>query len=511
MKGSKKAFSSGKTLITVLLIIVQIAWIILLLQQVTQISEWVSGFVQLISLIMAIYIVGKDDVAAYRMGWVILIIIAPVIGGFLYLIWGDKRSSVFLHKKLDKGKDGIGNYVNQDEQIMKSFRDKMPRSSGTAKYLSDCGFPVWQKTIVKYHSIGEYQFADMIEELKKAKNFIFMEYFIIREGHMWNTILDILREKASTGVDVRLIYDDFGCLTNLPHDYDKKLGKMGSKAIRFNTIIPVVAIAMNNRDHRKLMIIDGNVAFTGGLNLADEYINRWVCFGHWKDSGLMLKGEAVFNFTLMFLEMWNAFRPGELEGLETYMPNEKYPSEGFIQPFYDSPFDNETISVNLYIDLITRAKDYIYIFTPYLIIGDEMTNSLRMAAKRGVDVRIVIPGIPDKKITYRLTRSFSTPLIESGIRVYEYSPGFLHSKSYVIDDETAIVGTINTDYRSLYLHFECGVLMSNCEEVLDVRDDALRTFEVSHEVTMEERTKKTFFALLGRGFDAILKIFAPLF
>lgn len=515
MKESRKVFSSGKTLMTILLITMQIIWIVLILERVTQRYDWISGLVQLLSILMAIYIVGKDDVVAYRIGWLLIILAAPVIGGFVYLIWGDKRSSFFMQKKLNRGKEVTKDYVNRNYEILRAFREKMPRASGSAKYLSDCGFPVWQNTKLKYHSLGEYQFEDMITELRKAESFIFLEYFIIREGHMWNTILDILSKKAANGVDVRIIYDDLGCLYNLPHDYYKKLERMGIKVIRFNPVIPLVVIVMNNRNHRKMIVIDGKVAFTGGLNLADEYINRQFRFGHWKDSGLMLKGDAVLNFTIMFLEMWNSFRPGELEDKEKYLQidahNEDNVSEGFVQPFGDSPFDNETVSVNLYIDMISRAKDYIYIFTPYLIMSDEMSNALRMAAKRGVDVRIVIPGIPDKKITYRLTRSYTMPLLRAGIRVYEYSPGFLHSKSYVIDDETAIVGTVNSDYRSLYLQFECGVMMSDCEAVLEVKDDALRTFEVAHEVTIEERNRKTLLGFAGRGFDAIIKLFAPMF
>lgn len=515
MDSSNKLVTSGKTIVTILLIVMQVVWLVLLVNKVSHTNGLLSGVFQFLSIIMALFIVDKDDVAAYRMGWVLLIIIAPVFGGLVYLIWGDKRSSIFMRRKLYKGAESIQGRIHQDPEVTEKFAEAMPRAAGCARYLSSCGFPVWQNTQVKYHCLGDYQFTDMIEELKKAEKFIFIEYFIIEEGLMWNSILDILREKIAAGVDVRVIYDDFGCLSKLPSNYHKKLESMGIKCLRFNPIIPIIAVVMNNRDHRKIMVVDGKVAFTGGLNLADEYINAKCRFGHWKDSGVMLKGDAVWSFTAAFLAMWNSFRPGEIGNIEDYMTpkeiGEKFGDDGFVQPFSDSPFDYETITVNLYTDMISRAKDYIYIFSPYLAISDEMSIALRTAAKRGVDVRIVIPGIPDKRITYRLTRSYTVPLMKAGIRIYEYTPGFIHSKSYVCDDETAIVGTINSDYRSLYLQFECGVLMSGNQAVLDVRDDALRTFEVAHEVSLEERVRKGLPGLFWSTFDAIIKVFAPLF
>ena len=516
MNGSgKKKTTSGRMIVTFLLIMMQVAWLFLLVSKVSNNMGWISNVFQITSIILALYIVNKDDVTAYRMGWVLMIIIAPVFGGLMYLVWGDKRSSIFMRRKLDRGMEGIQEYVIQKPEVEQAFRKAMPRAAGCAHYLSDCcGFPVWQNTSVKYHSLGDYQFTDMLRELKNAEKFIFIEYFIIEEGVMWNSIFDILCEKVQQGVDVRVIYDDFGCLSKLPTGYDKNLEAMGIKCLRFNPFIPIIAVVMNNRDHRKMLIIDGNVAFTGGLNLADEYINHKRRFGHWKDSGLMLRGQAVWNFTAMFLEMWTAFRPENIN-VEQYMPHEEYEgqfaADGFVQPFFDSPFDYETVSVNLYTDIIYRANDYIFIFTPYLAISEEMSTALRTAAKRGVDVRLVIPGIPDKKLTYRITRSYTIPLLQAGVRVYEYTPGFLHSKSYVCDDETAIVGTINSDYRSLYLQFECGVLMSGNQAVLDVRDDALRTFEVAHEVTIEEREKTGLFGYLERAFDSVLKLLAPLF
>lgn len=497
--------------VTFLLIAVQLIWFILLFNQVVRIAGWISSCFQALSVVLAMYIVNKDDVAAYRMGWILLILIAPVLGGIAYLIWGDKRASIFMRRKIDSGVEAVEPFVRQDENVESAFVKKLPRAAGCAHYLSDCcGFPVWQNTIVKYYPLGDDQYVDMLEELKKAKKFIFIEYYIIGHGTMWRSILDILKQKAAEGVDVRVIYDDFGCLSSLPSHYDKFLESFGIKCLRFNPFIPFVAVVMNNRDHRKILVIDGNVGFTGGLNLADEYINVIKRFGHWKDSGVMLKGDAVWNLTAMFLDIWYAFRPCK-EDVSSLKPTQSFLSEGYVQPYYDSPFDYETITVNLYTDIITRAKDYVYIFTPYLGLSDDMSLALRNAARRGVDVRLVIPGIPDKPITYRITRSYTIPLIRAGVRVYEYTPGFIHAKCYVCDDETAIVGTGNTDYRSLYLQFECGVLFSNCEAVIDLRRDAQQVFSVSHEVMLDERVKKGVKGLFIRALDSVLRVLAPLF
>lgn len=510
-RAHKMKTASGKMIVTFLLIAVQIVWFVLLFNQVVHIAGWVSSCFQGLSVVLAMYIVNKDDVAAYRMGWILLILIAPVFGGIIYLIWGDKRSSIFMRRKIDRGVEAVEPFVHQDEEVEKSFSEELPRAAGCAHYLSDyCGFPVWRNTEVKYYPLGDDQYVDMLEELKKAEKFIFVEYYIIAQGAMWSAILDILRQKAAEGVDVRVIYDDFGCLSSLPNNYNKYLESLGIKCLRFNPLVPLVAVVMNNRDHRKMLVIDGNVGFTGGLNLADEYINIKKRFGYWKDSGVMLKGDAVWNLTAMFLDIWYAFRHCR-EDVSSFGPTQRISSVGYVQPFYDSPFDYETITVNLYTDIITRARDYVYIFTPYLGISDDMSFALRNAARRGVDVRLVIPGIPDKPVTYRITRSYTIPLLRAGVRVYEYTPGFIHAKCYVCDDETAIVGTGNSDYRSLYLQFECGVMFSNCEAVLDLRRDAQQVFAVSHEVTLDERVKKGIKGLLIRALDSVLRVLAPLF
>ena len=336
-----------------------------------------------------------------------------------------------------------------------------------------------------------------------------MEYFIVSEGEMWEEVLKILKQKADEGLDVRMIYDDMGCVTLLPGGYFKWLEKCGIKCMAFNPVIPFFSLVMNNRDHRKILDIDGHTAFTGGINLADEYINKKVRFGYWKDTGVRLKGEGVWNFTEMFLEMWNAFRKEDTD-ISCFKPHvyhpEPFEGEGFVQPYTDSPLDNETIAENVYLDILNQAKKYVYIFTPYLIVDDVMRNALCMAAKRGVDVRIVTPGTPDKPTIFRLTRSNYPPLLRAGIRIYEYTPGFIHAKSYISDDEFGVVGSVNMDFRSLYLHFECATLLYRTSGLKELKKDSLDTIEVSREITLKDCKQ----GIIGGLFDSVLRVFAPL-
>lgn len=353
-------------------------------------------------------------------------------------------------------------------------------------------------------------FADMIAEMEKAKEYIFFEYFIIEDGIMWNRMLDLLTRKVKEGVDVRMIYDDVGSMFLLANDFPLEMERLGIKCLAFNRFRPIVSAVMNHRNHRKILIIDGHTGFTGGINIADEYINEKVRFGHWKDTGIMLKGEGVWSFLAMFIEMWNAFREDKLNIEEYYSKRKsvnKEGSDGFVQPFSDSPLDNEPLGENIYIEILSQANDYVYIFTPYLIIDNELQSALQLAAKRGVDVRIITPGIPDKKLVFRITRSNYIPLLKSGVRIYEYSPGFMHAKSYVSDDRLGVVGTVNMDYRSLYLHFECGVVLYEDQAIMQLKKDSLESLSLSKEIKIED-LNKGFFAGI---FDAIIKLFAILF
>lgn len=505
-------FISSRFFITALLILLQVWWLVALFTNFVGDSQLFSAFFQIFSICVVLYIISKVDVPGYKIGWIILIFVFPLFGGLLYILLGENRPAKYLRKRLEDGGKNHDLYMAQDSETLDELRECSPRIACCASYISEYGhFPLWDGSSVQYHSLGEYQYADMLEELKKAEKFIFLEYFIIEEGEMWNTIFDILAEKAAQGVDVRLIYDDFGCLIHIPANYARKLEKRGVRCLVFNPFIPIISAVMNNRDHRKIMVIDGKTAFTGGINLSDEYINRRVRFGKWKDTGVMVKGKAVWSFTNMFLELWNAYNPEDEDFTDFYVPEPFPEARGFVQPFSDSPLDGETLSSNVYLDILAQAKDYVYIFTPYLAISDEMNLALIAAAKRGVDVRMVLPGIPDKKLAYQLSRSYFEPLLKAGVRIYEYTPGFIHAKSYVSDDEIAVVGTINMDYRSLYLHFECGVAMYGCPAVTALRRDAEETFAVSREVQMGEGHKTKLGALVGAFCDAILRLFAPLF
>ena len=384
-----------------------------------------------------------------------------------------------------------------------------PASRGLSRYVSEYGpYPAWKNSTAKYYPCGEAMYPDLLADLEKAERFIFLEFFIVRTGKMWDGVEDILVRKAAQGVDVRLIYDDFGSLLGLPSDFVVKMERAHIRCIPFNPVMPLVSLVMNHRDHRKIVVVDGNTAYTGGINLADEYINEEERFGYWKDAALRTEGAAVWNFTVMFLDHWNAFRPSE-EDYTPFMPQAESlsaQSDGVIQPYGDSPLDEEALAETVYLNIINQAQRYVYIYTPYFAVGETMLEALKAAAKRGVDVRLVLPGIPDKKLVFRLTRSYYVPLLRAGVRIYEFTPGFLHAKCYVSDDRAAVVGSINMDYRSLFLHFECGALLLYNSQVIALRDDVLRTLPECREVQLADcRT-----SLAGTLLDSVLRLLSPL-
>lgn len=501
---------NNRIFITSVLLLIQLVWFILFLIRLTGYYTWISAIFSILSILIVLFIVGNDLNASYKIGWIIVIMALPLFGGLFYLFFGNKRPSRAMRRCLNREHKRAVHLMNADQSIMDEIGEFDQRALGTCRYLQEKNsYPVYKDTETTYYSLGEIMYKDMLLELEKAQHFIFLEFFIIEEGIMWNSILEILTRKAAEGVDVRIIYDDVGSLFVLPSDFANKMEKRGIKTIAFNKFKPIFSLVMNNRDHRKILVIDGHTAYNGGINLADEYINERKKYGHWKDTGLRLKGDAVWSFTLMFLEMWNAFNKNK-DVLENFKPPAYYTDgikkNGYIQPFSDSPLDDEAIGEKVYIELLSQAKRYVYIFTPYLIIDNEMKFALCMTAKRGVDIRIVTPGIPDKKLVYRLTRSNYAPLLKDGVRIYEYTPGFIHAKSFVCDDELAVVGTINMDYRSLYLHFECGSLLYRNSSIMDLKKDSIETILKSKEVSINDRRH----GFLGGLFDAVLRIFAPL-
>ena len=493
-----------------LLLAVELVWLLTLVTRLVSYSAVISAAFTVLSLLVVLWIINRDDNPAYKVAWIILIMALPLLGGLFYLAVGHKQPSRKMRRKMEKERIRTEDELLQDPEVIEEIRSCDRRVEGQVRYTSVTGgYPVYKNTLARYYQIGEEMYRDLLEELKKAEHFIFMEFFIVGEGKMWGSIRAVLEEKARAGVDVRFIYDDLGSVALLPANYDRQLEDAGIKCIAFNRFVPFWSLVMNNRDHRKIAVIDGHTAFSGGVNLADEYINEKVRFGHWKDTGFMLKGEAVWNYTVMFLRMWNSQRRTDLS-YDSYRPSVWHPQpfegEGYVQPYGDSPLDDEEVAENVYLDILSQARDYVYIFTPYLIVDHEMQTALCLAAKRGVDVRIVTPGIPDKKMVFQLTRSYYPVLLKAGVRIYEYTPGFIHAKSYVCDDEIAVVGTINLDYRSLYLHFECGTYFYRSPLVADVKKDSLRTMEKSREITLRD-TRQGFF---GSLFCAVLRVFSPL-
>lgn len=462
-----------------------------------------------LSIIIVFIIINNKSNPSYKIAWIVPVMIFPIFGGLFYLLYGGNKLSTREKLKMVIQNIEMTNSLKQDDEIIKKIGDKSIYAKNQSEYiLNYAKCPVYNNTETTYFKIGEEKFEALLRELKKAEKFIFLEYFIIQEGKMFNSILEILEEKAKQGVDVRLIYDDVGCIVTLPHNYKNTLEAKGIKCRVFNPIKPFFTRRLNNRDHRKIVVIDGDVGFTGGINLADEYINEYEKHGYWKDAGIMLKGDAVWNLTVMFLSMWDYIDNKEEDYIK-FKPskNKYYNSKGYVQPFDDSPLINEPIGETVYLNLINKAKDYIYINTPYLIIDNEMATALKIAAKSGVDIKIVTPYIPDKKFVHAVTKSYYESFIKDGIEIYEFTPGFMHAKTFVVDAEYGVVGSINLDFRSLYLHYECGVWLYKTESIKSMKDDYLETLKRCHKVTMEE-CKNT--SSIRKVLRLIIRIFAPL-
>lgn len=462
----------------------------------------------IVSVAAVLHIINDRSQPAYKIAWLIPVTLLPIFGTVIYIVFGrlrvskkfKRRMELVFQKEKDAVKETIPYLEIEDGNLDAIFQSNYLTNKG--------GIPIFKNTTSEYLPFGEQAFASMKEELEKAEKYIFMEYFIIEEGKMWDEILEIMVRKAQEGVDVRLMYDDFGCLFTLPEGYHKKIEKMGIKCSVFNPFVPVLSSIFNNRDHRKMAIIDGKVAFTGGINLADEYINEIQRFGHWKDNAIKMEGDAAWGFTLMFLSLWDFQRPEERPYTD-YFPGytEQKNAVGYYQPYTDLPFDNEMLGENVYLSLIARAKKYIYITTPYLIIDNLLMEALCTAAKGGIDVRLQTPHIADKAYVHALTKSNYEQLIEAGVRIFEYSPGFIHSKTFVVDDLYGTVGTVNMDYRSLFLHVECGVWMYKTETIPQLLHDFVETEKLCDEITLEKTRNIRWFTHLGR---AILNVFAPL-
>ena len=466
-------------------------------------------FFLILSMVMASIIITRKENNAYRLIWMFVIIIFPFFGAVLYLLFANKKIGSLSEKKIADFKkripdDTAFSLTNGDEELY-ALSPVFRRQSEYVKNIT--GFSAYRNTSVTYFPSGEDFFKDVLKEVEKAGKFIFIEYFIIDQGKWWTRILEVLKRKAAEGVDVRVVFDDVGSINVLPRGYDFTLRRMGIKAMAFNRIKLHFNPRLNFRDHRKIFNIDGNVCYTGGVNLADEYSNDLIKFGYWKDDAIRLDGDGVWNATLMFLRNWDCLT-GEVDTLESFVPTVKGKDDGYVQMFDDSPLDSETIAEDTYLQIINNAKNYVWITTPYLILDESMESALIIAARSGVDVRIITPHYPDKKSVFEVTRSNYETLLENGVKIYEFTPGFIHSKNFIADDEIAVVGTTNLDYRSFYLHFELSVLFFRSSIVESLKDNFSRTLLLSEEIHIGDEGKLPFYRRVFRKF---VRIFSPLF
>lgn len=460
----------------------------------------------LVSLVVSLFISTRKSKLPYKVAWIIPILLVPIVGGVMFIILGGARSPHYHRAETRRT-------LKRELSSRLSTVDLLPYGPDAlqqAWYLEKTGLcPAYQNTETTYYPTGTAFFPDLLEELEQARDYIFLEYFILAEGSMWSEMLDILTRKAAQGVDVRVIYDGVGSATTLPPDYPDQLHRLGILCRIFQPLRPLLSIHQNNRDHRKLCVIDGVTGFVSGLNLADEYVDRKERFGYWKDNALRLRGEAVWSLTVFFLTMWDHHNPGS--DYHLFRPRTLPPlaeTGGIVAPYADTPNPADTVCADLHLQMITKAKRYLYVTTPYLTPDETILSALCLAARSGVDVRIMTPHIPDKKVVFAVTRSNYTALLEAGARIYEFTPGFLHSKTVVADDLYASVGSCNLDYRSFYLQFENGVWLCGDPAVLAVRDDFLHTLEVCQEITLDDERKLPLFSRLLRS---IYRLFAPLF
>ncbi len=503
----------GRTTIFVFLILIQIAVIVggigFLGMKEILIANYAVG---VLAIIVLVYLINDRLNSSFKLMWIILIVATPILGVPFFIYTRLQPGTRYIARRIDEQLNEQRPWLLPEKDTVDRLIVDAGNEYGLFKYLfEEAHYPVYDKCGMEYYPFGQHKYEALLRELKTARRFIFMEYFIIEKGEMWGEVLKILREKVKEGVEVRVLYDGTNTMMNLPKRYPSVMEAWGIQCRVFSPMLPVITTHQNFRDHRKIVVIDGHTAFTGGVNLADEYINRKKRFGVWKDSAIMVKGKAVNSFTLMFLQMWNVkSKTPELYSRYMYRPSEEDGNAsygGYLVPYGDSPLDNEDVGKRVYMDILNRASRYVHIMTPYLIIDEEMTNSLIFAAQRGIDVKIIMPHIPDKRYAYALARTHYEELIRGGVKIYEYLPGFVHSKNFVSDDEKAVVGTINMDFRSMFLHFECAAYIWHNPIVDDVEADFKETLKECQRITLRQ-CKET--PLLTKVWGRALKLIAPL-
>ena len=495
--------------IIVLLLLIQVFFLFGLFTWFGDLVPHFWGGTILFSACMVLYLINSRIDPTAKITWLIVIMLMPVFGALLFWFTQSELGHRALKSRVDQLIQQTNTLVPQDPDTLEHLKEEAPGAAGLAAYINRTGcHPVYENTSVTYFPMGEDKWAEMLRQLEQAQHFIYMEYFIVDEGLMWGKILEILARKAKEGVDVRVLYDGTCEFTTLPHDYPKRLQQLGIQCRMFARVIPMVSTHYNYRDHRKILVIDGHTAFNGGVNLADEYINHIQKFGHWKDTAVMLKGEAVRSFTLMFLQMWNVTeKQPQFDVMQQYPAISQPKSEGYVIPYGDCPLDHDKVGERVYMDILNRATKYVHIMTPYLILDSEMETALCFAAERGVEVKLILPGIPDKNAPYALAKMHYASLLDSGVQIYEYTPGFVHAKVFVSDDKEAVVGTINLDYRSLYHHFECATWMYGVPCIGEIEEDFASTLLKCRKVTKDTIWQGH---KMLRPLGYLLKVLAPL-
>ena len=498
---------SSRLFIISVLIFIQIAVIVLPMFFLSAYYIPLFLFFEVVSFIISINIVNRNNNPDFKIAWIIPVLCFPVGGALLYIMFGRTHLNKKNTEKLKKAVESSDGIIQPDNELLDMIGSRNALLKREASYIiNNSRSNIYAFTDTEFLNPGTLFFTSLLEELKKAEKYIFLEYFIIGDGEMWQSVLDILKQKVASGVEVRLIYDDIGTINLLPVDFPQKMKEYGIKAVVFNPYKPSLDRFMNYRDHRKFAIIDGKVAFTGGINISDEYINRKKRFGYWEDSCVKLDGDAVKKVVVLYLEMWY-FVTGEPQDHSKYIVDYRGRNDGLVIPFSDEPLFRGLIHENAYINLINNARRYVYICTPYLILDDVMESALIRAAKSGIDVKIITPHIPDKKTIFEMTRANYERLIDCGVNIYEFVPGFIHTKMIISDDFTAIVGTCNFDYRSFYLHFENGVWMSRSKAVIQAKDSFMNALEVSQKITPEFCKDVPFGRQVLRS---LLKVLSPL-
>ena len=510
-KGIKsiKTVIFGRTLIVIGAFLIQFALLISCFLWMREYSLMVYTGFSILGMAVILHIFNSRGNPDFKLVWMLPILLFPVFGALFYLYISFQPGTGYIYRRLTMRGHQSKKYLKQNSQQKEKLKQENPQMDGMVSYMMEHGnCPVYGQTSVTYFPLGDDMFPEMLRQIEKAEKFIFMEYFILEEGYMWETILELLKKKVKEGVEVRVLYDGMCVLTLLPSFYPRILEKEGIRCKMFAPIKPLFSSHYNNRDHRKILVIDGKTGFTGGINLADEYINKKERFGHWKDTGLMIQGAAVQKFTCMFLEMWNVSERRDPD-YETFLtaPDTDRQDDGYVIPYDVMPYGTERMGKQVYLDILNTACKYVHIMTPYLILDYEMITALTFAAKRGVEVAIIMPHIPDKKYAFALAKTYYNELLEAGVQIWEYEPGFVHAKVFVSDDKKAAVGTVNLDYRSLYHHFECGVFFYGNSEIKKVEEDFQKTKEKSIFITPADYKK---LKLTTRLEGKVLRIVAPL-